>query len=454
MTSIRRDLLVVLLSTIALAMLAGAVGIYRLSLREVDQVFDYHLEQLALSLRDQAFSSAYNPLPPDDEFDFVIQVWSRNGDRLYFSHPHAILPNRGQLGFATLETADGGWRVFTVELRDQVIQVAQPMSVRQQLASDAALKTALPLVFLLPLLGGLIWWLVGRGLAPLHRIADSVSRRTADSLEPLKLDGVPNEARPLVESINSLMQRVNAALASQRAFVADAAHELRTPLTALQLQMQLAERAPTTDDRIAAMAELKHGLQRAGHVVQQLLTLARQDPASSERSSLPLSPVPLAELVALATADHIPLAEAKHIDLGIVASDPGVTVDGNFEALRTLVANLISNAVRYTPDGGRIDIAVRRGDGFCRVEVDDSGPGIPVEDRERVFDRFFRRAHGEEQGSGLGLAIVKGIAARHGASVELDSSTLGGLAARVCFPAVAASKEPTSTNGVRLNVTE
>lgn len=423
---------------ISLAMLAGAFGTYRMVLHEVDQVFDYHLQQLALSLRDQAFSSAYNPLPPDNEFHFVIQVWTRDGNRLYFSHPQAELPNRGKIGFATLETSEGEWRVFTAELRDQVIQVAQPLSVRQQFATAAALRTALPFVLLLPLLGSLIWWLVGRGLAPLHRIAGSVSRRTPNSLEPLRLDGVPSEARPLVESINSLLQRLAAALASQRAFVADAAHELRTPLTALQLQAQLTERAESAEDRSAALADLKHGLQRASHVVQQLLTLARQDPANTDHSIMPMAHVRLAQLAALAAADHASLAEAKRIDLGVSASDERAVVQGNFEALRTLVANLIGNAVRYAPIGGRVDVAVHGGEGQCWIEVDDNGPGIPPEDRERVFDRFFRHADNGEPGSGLGLAIVKAIADRHGATVSMGTSALGGLAARVSFPAAAA----------------
>ncbi|MBI3525302.1 MAG: sensor histidine kinase N-terminal domain-containing protein [Betaproteobacteria bacterium] len=438
MISIRRRLLGVLFTAVVLAMFAGAAGTYRLALRGIDQVFDYHLEQLALSLRDQAFASTYNPpLPPsaDDEFDFVIQVWTRDGDRLYFSNPQVLLPNRAQLGFATLETAEGKWRVFTIALRDQVIQVAQPLSARQKLATSAALHTVLPFIFLLPLLGGLIWWLVGRELAPLYRIAHSVGKRTPNSLEPLRLDGVPSEAQPLVESINHLLERLAAALASQRAFVADAAHELRTPLTALQLQMQLTERAETAEDRNAAIAELKHGLQRASRVVQQLLTLARQDPAEAGVTAGSSPVVRLAELAALAAADHAALAEAKHIDLGVSASDESAVVRGNFEDLRTLAANLIGNAVRYTPDGGRVDVAVRSGDGRCWIEVDDSGPGIPPEERERVFDRFYRRADNGEPGSGLGLAIVKAIATRHGASVSLDTSALGGLAARVSFPA-------------------
>jgi len=282
----------------------------------------------------------------------------------------------------------------------------------------------------------LIWWLIGRGLAPLHQIARSVSRRTPHSLEPLRLGGVPSEARPLVESINSLLERLAAALAAQRAFVADAAHELRTPLTALQLQVQLTERAETAEERDQAMAELKLGLQRAGYVVQQLLTLARQDHAHPDVSAKPWPAVRLAEIVALAAADHAVLAGAKGIDLGISVSDENAVVRGSFEDLRTLAANLIGNAVRYTPDGGRIDVAVRSGDGNFRIEIDDSGPGIPPEDRERVFDRFVRRAEAGEPGSGLGLAIVKAIASRHGASIRLDASALGGLAVRVSFPAI------------------
>jgi len=431
--SIRRRLLAVLLTAITLMMIAGAFGSYRLSRSEVGRVFDYHLRQLALSLRNQDFSTSSNPLSPgDNEFHFVIQVWAGDGKPLYFSNPQADLPNRSQPGFSTLETAEASWRIYTLLLHGQVIQVAQPRSVRDEIATAAAFHTVLPFLLMLPLLAGSIWWLIGGGLAPLQKIARSVSTRSPNSLEPLQMHGVPAEARPLVESINNLLERLDAALVSQRSFVADAAHELRTPLTALQLQAQLTERAETQEDRRIAMAELKRGLQRAIHVVQQLLTLARQDPADA--LAMPLSAVSLAELIALATADQASLAGAKNIDLGISEADENAVVQGNFEALRTLAANLIDNAVRYTPAGGRIDVAVRCRDGRCWIEVDDSGPGIPVEDRERVFDRFFRNADNEEPGSGLGLAIVKAIAARHGACVSLASSALGGLSARISFP--------------------
>jgi two-component system, OmpR family, sensor kinase len=434
--SIRRRLLAILLGVIATALLAGAFGTYRLSRREVDRLFDYQLEQIALSLRDQAFSSAYSPLPPEgDEFHFVVQAWAADGSRVYVSHPQTDLPSQTQRGLSTTETADERWRTYSTQQRDHIIQVAQPMSVREHLATAAALRTVQPLLLSLPVLGLLIWWLIGRGLAPLLRIANSVGRRTANSLDPLRLEGVPSEARPLVESINQLLKRLDAALVSQRAFVADAAHELRTPLTALQLQAQLTERAESADARQAAIGELKLGLQRAGHVVHQLLTLARQDPA--DLPTKPHEPVALADLVAVVVADHTKLAEAKQIDLGVSESDPVAIIPGDYEALRTLVGNLIDNAIRYTPWQGRIDAAVRCRAGRCLLEIGDSGPGVPAEDRERVFDRFFRRAGNEEPGSGLGLAIVKAIALRHGATVTLATSALGGLSVQIGFPATA-----------------
>lgn len=434
MISIRRRLLFTLLGLIAVALLAGGFSTYRLSRREVDRLFDEHLEQIALSLRDQSLSTAYNPLPPEEgEFHFVIQAWAADGRRIYASHPQTTLPPPTAMGLTTAEYGEERWRVFSTQQRDHLVQIAQPMSVREQLATSAALRTVQPLAFIFPLLGVLIWLLIGRGLAPLLRIANSVGRRTADSLDPLRLDGVPTEARPLVEAINGLLARLNAALVLQRSFVADAAHELRTPLTALQLQAQLTERAATPESRRIAIAELKRGLQRASHVVHQLLTLARQDPANPQTDTGRM--IELAPLVALTVAEFTTLAETKRIDLGVSGSVAAASVVGDADALRTLLGNLIDNAIRHTPMAGQIDVAVRGIEGGWRLSVDDSGPGIPETDRERVFDRFFRRPGNSESGSGLGLAIVKAIAARHDAAVNLSTSPLGGLSVCVDLPA-------------------
>jgi two-component system OmpR family sensor kinase len=433
MTSIRRQLIIGLLAVVALAAFLGAAAVYRQARAELDQMFDYQLKQMALSLADQSFGGAFAGSVPED-FDFAIQVWSTEGARLYFSHPHSALPNRARLGYETVATAEGPWRVFGIQQRGVTIQVAQPMRVREEFAAAAALRTIKPFIVLLPALALLVWFLIGRGLRPLETVANAVKARTPSALAPLPVDGLPDEVRPLVLELNELLTRLSQALAAQRQFVADAAHELRTPLTALRLHTQLAERARGDDERHAASRTMSEGLQRATRVVEQLLTLARQEPEAAAQKA---APVELSELARSVAADHALLAEAKSIDLGIARGDPA-TVMGVAESLRALLSNLVDNAIRYTPAGGRVDISTYADATMAVIEVADSGPGIPVEDRERVFDRFYRRAS-EETGSGLGLAIVKRVVERHRGRIMLADGVGGhGLRVRVELPVVAA----------------
>jgi two-component system OmpR family sensor kinase len=432
MTSIRRQLLIGLLTVVVIAGLIAAWGVYRRAHRELDELFDYHLKQMALSLRDQTFEQlAGEPVEPKDEFDFVIQVWRTDGVRLYFSHPHATLPNRAQLGYTTVATNEGEWRVFSIQQRGLTVQVAQPMTIRNHLAAAAALSTLAPLLLLLPALGVLVWITVGRGLRPLAAVASAVKARTPAALHPLPESSMPEEIRPLVAALNDLLARLDRALTAQREFVADAAHELRTPLTALRLQVQLAERAHDPEERATAFATLQQGLNRATHLVEQLLTLARQEPEAVRR---PPAEIDLPELARLVTAEYAPLAEAKGLDLGVARAN-AVTVGGDREGLRALLANLLDNAVRYTPAGGRIDVSVYDEADQAVLEIVDTGPGIPRDEREHVFDRFYRRAGNQVPGSGLGLAIVKNVADRHRARIVLDNGPNdAGLAVRVLFP--------------------
>ena len=207
---------------------------------------------------------------------------------------------------------------------------------------------------------------------------------------------------------------------------------MRTPLTALLLQVQLAERAQDAAERSAALEDLKLGLARVSHVVQQLLTLARQEPGGN--AVRPPAAVDLVQLLGVAAAEHTLFAESRKIDLGVSDCLPRAEIMGDAEALRILAANLIDNAIRYTPPGGCVDLSVRAMDGRTALIVADSGPGIPADERGRVFDRFYRREGSVEPGSGLGLAIVRSIADRHGASITLQTSTLGGLEVAVRFP--------------------
>jgi len=235
---------------------------------------------------------------------------------------------------------------------------------------------------------------------------------------------------PLVTALNALLQRLQQSLDTQRAIVADAAHELRSPLTALKLQLQMLKRAPDDAARGEAIDALAAGIERAVRLVEQLLALARSEPGAPAAVKETLD---LSELVRAAVADIVPYALSRGSVLELFADAP-VMVFGNKPALGVLVRNLADNAVRYSPPGSRVELRVVDESGAALLQVDDAGPGIPSEEHERVFDRFYRRASNDEPGTGLGLAIVRSVAAMHGASVELATSTLGGLRVNVRFP--------------------
>lgn len=439
MRSLRARLLAWLLAGVVCVGAVGGWIVYRNALAEADAFFDYHLRQTALILRDQPVQYLLAPqfAPANASYDFVVQVWSLDGVRVYLSRPHAVLPQITTLGFSTVATSEGRWRVFGVQAATSVIQVAQPMSVRERRAAELALQTLKPFALLLPVLALVIWFAVGQALEPLQRLTALVKARRVDALDPLPDPGLPDEVQPLVAALNELLVRLRAALARERAFMADAAHELRTPLTALHLQMGMLARASGESERTAAMSTLSAGVQRAIRLVEQLLALARQEP----RAETQRSPVRLDDLAREIVAELVPLADARHVDLGVAAAQ-AATVEGDADALRTLLRNLVDNAVRYTSAGGRVDVTVAAPapgvSSGTRLTVSDDGPGIPAEERTRVFDRFYRRAGTEPPGSGLGLAIVKAIADSHGATLSLADGPGGkGLAVIVSFPPTA-----------------
>jgi signal transduction histidine kinase len=429
MSSIRARLLVALLALVAgVSLLVGTLT-YRRVLAETSTLFDYQLRQMALSLRSQIPMAPRLELPPDQAgADFVIQIWDPYGARVYFSRPGLPLINATALGYADVDAGGLKWRTYGLQTIDGVIQIAQPVRVREVLARGAALRVVIPLLLLLPLLGAAIAGVVGNGLRPLRRLADEVQRRNVDSLTPIAAERLPQEVAPLVNELNRLLTRLHAAFQVQRAFVADAAHELRSPLTAVRLQLQLLDRAPDEGARSEARANLGAAVERAIHLVEQLLTLARNEPRAVARD---LAPIALDQAAADGVADTHALALDRQIDLALEAEP--VTVVGDREALRTLVRNLVDNAVRYTPPGGRVRVRSRDTSQGAVLQVADSGPGIPAAERERVFDRFYRRTGSPSEGSGLGLAIVKAIADRHGAQVRIDGAPEGGLEVTVAF---------------------
>jgi signal transduction histidine kinase len=431
MKSIRARLLVALIILVALISLLAAAVTYRRVWNETSTLFDYQLRQMALSLRSQISLAPRIEVPPDQgDSDFVVQIWDIFGARTYVSRPGLPMINQTVLGYADLTLRGQPWRAYGLQTADGVIQIAQPVQVREVLARAAAERVVIPLIFLLPIMIGAVAWIVRRGLDPLRFVAAEVQRRDARTLAPLGTDHLPREIEPLVNELNRLLERLRQAFAAQRAFISDAAHELRSPLTALRLQLQLLDRAPDETERLEARARLGAAVERAIHLVEQLLTLARSEP---QDAAMELENVDLAAAAADAIKDTHDLALARKIDLGLEAP-PGLNVQGDREALRTLVRNLVDNAVRYTPPGGTVQVRCWSAAQRAQLEVSDTGPGIPPGEKKRVFDRFYRRAAAQEDGTGLGLAIVKAIAERHGAQIDLGEAPGGGLRVAVSFP--------------------
>jgi two-component system OmpR family sensor kinase len=448
-TSIRKRLLVWLIAALTLATVTALVASFLEAREDVNELFDYQLQQLAFSLRKQPFLSGAPVRPFDprahadddhddddddddghDSADFISQVWDRGGTLLYYSRPGTDLPRAVRTGFSDVRWKGEDWRLYTTLEDRRVIQVAHPLALRREMIGAITGRMLLPWLVLIPVFGLIVWFGVGSGLAPLKRIAGAVSRRSPASLEPLPAVDLPAEIQPLVGALNDLLGRLSQALAAQREFTADAAHELRTPLTAVKLQIQLLESARTREERDAALAQLKLGVERSVHLTEQLLTMARLEPEAVERA---FAPVRLDDLARSVAGERAALAHTKGIDLGVSDAAP-VTVQGDADGLRVLLGNLLDNAIRYTPHGGRVDISVAPAGNGAVLEVVDTGPGIPPAERERVFDRFYRRAGADGTGSGLGLAIVRRIAERHGAAIELGEGADGrGLRVRVRF---------------------
>jgi signal transduction histidine kinase len=431
MTSIRARLLGALIILVALISLLAAAVTYRRVLNETSTLFDYQLRQMALSLRSQISLAPRIEVPPDQgDTDFVVQIWDIFGARTYLSRPGLPMINQTVLGYANLSLGGKAWRAYGLQTGAGVIQIAQPVSVREGLARAAAERVVIPLILLLPIMIVAVAWIVRRGLMPLQYVAAEVQRRDVHSLRPLGTGDLPREIEPLVRELNRLLGRLQEAFTAQRAFISDAAHELRSPLTALRLQLQLLDRAPDETAHLEARARLGGAVERAIHLAEQLLTLARSDPQELVGE---FGPVDLAAVAAEAITDTHELALARSIDLALDAA-AGCLVRGNGEALRILVRNLVDNAVRYTPPGGSVLVRCRSRAEGPLLEVTDTGPGIPAAERDRVFDRFYRRAAAQAHGTGLGLAIVKSIAGHHGARVALGDAAGGGLHAAVEFP--------------------
>lgn len=439
--SIRHVLLVGVLAAVAVTWLATAVVSYVDARHELDELLDAHLAQTASLLIAQAGRESgeieveHSPQLHPYERRVAFQFWEDGRTlRLHSANaPNAArLSERGE-GFSDADIDGQRWRVFSGwdDGHRYLVQVGERRKVRDEIVAKIAKNLLWPLAVALPALGVLIWLGIDRALWPLRRIGSEVGRRAPDNLAPLDAADAPPEVAPLVDGLNRLFARVQASIENERRFTADAAHELRTPLAALRAQAQVAQRATHDAERARALDNVLAGCDRASHLVEQLLTLARLEPEDLRTGQAPCD---LRELAQLAVADIVPAAHAKGIEVDLDAA-AAPRVPGDARLLRVLMRNLLDNAVRYSPANTAVHVRIRERAGIAVLAVADEGPGVPAAELARLGQRFHRVLGNEAPGSGLGLSIASRIAEVHGAHLTFAATApQGGLTVTLEFP--------------------
>ncbi len=421
---------------VGVAAIAG-IASFALAFDEAIELQDGQLRQMAV-LASRGSAPPGSPVEPDTDSEerVVVQTLPPTGTAPASGTGSAFAPTFPATlvdGMQTITLERDSWRVFVRPLGSGArVAVGQRTALRDEIARDSALRTVAPFLILVPLLLVLVRALIGRMLAPLKRMATDLDRRGDQDLDPIADANVPTEVRPFVVAIDRLLARVARSVSAQQRFIADAAHELRSPMTALSLQAQQLDAVEMTAVARRRLGALRSGIQRTRELLDQLLALARaQQPPQGG-----VAAVSLRQALRNVLEDLLPLAEAKGVDIGVEGAGD-VSVRAHEVDLKTLIKNLIDNAIRYTPAGGRVDLCLTESNGAGRLQIDDTGPGIAEAERARAFDPFYRVVGSDESGSGLGLSIVKAVADRLQATVELDwadTQRQQGLAVKVTFP--------------------
>ncbi len=437
--SLKRHILALTLGAILLVWLAAAALTYIDARRELNEMLDAHLAQASTLLVAQAsheleeIETERGPLPHRYSLRVAFQVWE-HGTQLRLRSANAPMEplTRQQGGFSDAVIQGRQWRVFSTwdNTRTMLIHVAEQAEVRDELARGIASNLLRPLWVALPLLGVLIWVAVRGGLRPLTRLTREVEQRAPDNLAPLDATATPAEVTPLIERLNQLFNRIGNVLENERRFTADAAHELRTPVAAIKAQAQVARGATDEAARRHALDSAIAGCDRATHLIEQLLTLARLENAASDK----LENCALRTLAARIMGEIAPAALDKGVQLELAEGEE-VIANGMPALLTVLLRNLIDNAVRHTPAGSTVFVEVSSLLGKPSVTICDDGPGLPPEELEKISQRFYRPLGTAASGSGLGLSIVRRIAELHDAVLTISSSeTKSGLKVTVTFP--------------------
>ena len=456
---LRRQLLGWLLIPLSLLLATDTFVSYWIALRFSERAYDRALVEIArdvslhlgsrngtltLELPDAARQLLFSD--PADRIDFEIATADgRSVAGTTIAPPSRVTPTpfapetlyNGELNGAAVRIVQMAVAAAAPNGRPAaLIRVAETKNKRTELAREILASVVLPQVLLILIAGALVWVGVVRGLSPLEHVRQAVTSRSPRDWSPVVVAGVPGEVRPLLQSINELLASLDAALTMQSRFISDAAHQLKTPLAVLETQLALALREQDAAQMRQALEKVNAGLARLSRVINQILSLARNEPEAARKVTM--VQVDLNALALDVSTNWVPEALKKHIDMGFEGCAMPVYVEGDAMRLRELCDNLIDNAIRYSRDGGRITVRVGAAPHPC-LSVSDDSPSIPVHERERVFERFHRLLGNTADGSGLGLAIVKEIAHLHGARVSLHDDSDGiGHTFVVSFPTLAA----------------
>jgi two-component system OmpR family sensor kinase len=420
-----------------------AAGIFYWNTREEAQgFFDQQLRLIALNVdaRGRDRVSRANDAPPHDpEDDFVVQIWDEAGNPLPTMAPGPAIPRGSAGGFRNVTTDSGRWRSYVLITGDRTVQVSQQSVVRDEMAGDAAWHSLSPIAVTIPVSWLVLSLVINRVLGGLDSLALGLRKRHALDRTAIPAENLPTEVQPLVAAMNHVLKRQQDALSAQGRFVSDAAHALRTPLAALQLQVGNLRKVAEGHEATQRIEELDRGVKRAIELARQLLLLAR---CRERARGAPIGPVELCNQARASIAELLPLSDHRRQDVGLVRCDSGLVM-ADAEDMRVLTNNLLDNAIRYTPVGGTVDISVLATDREMELQIRDSGPGIPEDQLEHVFEPFRRAPNPKVEGSGLGLSIVRGIAERCGAKVTLTNRTdRSGLIASVALSRHISVTEP------------
>ncbi len=419
--TIKRYLLIVILSSIVLATFSAALQGFKASNQKLNSVFDDEMRSIAFTLKNSPI--APSGFDVDTHSSFAFQIWKAN--KLIVKSKNApsqkIANSTEEFGYRSF--MGNHWRYFSLSDEYSQVIVAQPMPQRIESIEQVLLEAVLPIVIVIPIIGLIVYLAVNKALSPIRTLSESVMQKDASDLTPINIEAHTTDLEPIQNTINGLLERLNAAFEREKSLASNAAHELRTPISVLKLNahnLKIAFEAKNIEEQ--HIEDLTANTERMAHVIEQVIALNRTTPENFDAKKTQFN---ISNLLQEVIASNFSQIDSQGQSVSLNATSMSIFAD-KF-SLETLFDNLIKNAIKYSGIGAEILISATNNGDNITISVEDSGPGIEEEQLDKVMQRFYRVKHHEQTGSGLGLSIVSHIVALHKGNVALGRSSLGGL---------------------------